>query len=133
CRSETCRARSVAMVPRHFFFQAEDGIRDFHVTGVQTCALPIYGLGDRSPVNPATGQPVAGPETLSDAELAANRADLRRAILSHPLDGEYHRERSPVWSRITVPLLSAANWGGQGLHPRGNFEGFMRAASPEKW
>src|SRR5690606_39483544 len=32
-----------------FFFQAEDGIRDFHVTGVQTCALPIYGYhGDTS-------------------------------------------------------------------------------------
>src|SRR5690606_26091909 len=30
-----------------FFFQAEDGIRDFHVTGVQTCALPIliHGVG----------------------------------------------------------------------------------------
>src|SRR5690606_12725948 len=28
-----------------FFFQAEDGIRDFHVTGVQTCALPIGGHG----------------------------------------------------------------------------------------
>src|SRR5436309_10502641 len=27
-----------------FFFQAEDGIRDFHVTGVQTCALPICVL-----------------------------------------------------------------------------------------
>src|SRR5690606_21923002 len=26
------------------FFQAEDGIRDFHVTGVQTCALPIYAV-----------------------------------------------------------------------------------------
>src|SRR5690606_40265044 len=26
----------------YFFFQAEDGIRCFHVTGVQTCALPIY-------------------------------------------------------------------------------------------
>src|SRR5215510_9332492 len=26
-----------------FFFQAEDGIRDGHVTGVQTCALPIWG------------------------------------------------------------------------------------------
>ena len=25
-----------------FFFQAEDGIRDYDVTGVQTCALPIY-------------------------------------------------------------------------------------------
>src|SRR5690606_39294822 len=30
-----------------FFFQAEDGIRDFHVTGVQTCALPIYAGGLR--------------------------------------------------------------------------------------
>src|SRR5690606_22070120 len=28
-----------------FFFQAEDGIRDFHVTGVQTCALPILWMG----------------------------------------------------------------------------------------
>src|SRR3989454_10233355 len=28
-----------------FFFQAEDGIRDYKVTGVQTCALPIYALG----------------------------------------------------------------------------------------
>src|SRR5690606_39774115 len=28
-----------------FFFQAEDGIRDFHVTGVQTCALPICTAG----------------------------------------------------------------------------------------
>src|SRR6266508_5084374 len=27
-----------------FFFQAEDGIRDGHVTGVQTCALPIFTL-----------------------------------------------------------------------------------------
>src|SRR5262249_59122384 len=27
-----------------FFFQAEDGIRDWSVTGVQTCALPIFGL-----------------------------------------------------------------------------------------
>src|SRR5690606_27957681 len=31
-----------------FFFQAEDGIRDFHVTGVQTCALPIFTLFDGS-------------------------------------------------------------------------------------
>src|SRR5690606_40267211 len=32
-----------------FFFQAEDGIRDFHVTGVQTCALPILPRSDPSP------------------------------------------------------------------------------------
>jgi predicted acyl esterase len=30
-------------------------------------------------------------------------------------------------------VFSAANWGGQGLHPRGNFEGFMLAASAQKW
>src|SRR5690606_40220923 len=30
-----------AFIRFSFFFQAEDGIRDFHVTGVQTCALPI--------------------------------------------------------------------------------------------
>src|SRR5690606_40040582 len=38
--SRSCRLRC-------FFFQAEDGIRDFHVTGVQTCALPILELGYR--------------------------------------------------------------------------------------
>src|SRR5439155_17217544 len=32
-----------------FFFQAEDGIRDGHVTGVQTCALPIFCLGNAQP------------------------------------------------------------------------------------
>src|SRR6266511_4820742 len=36
-----------------FFFQAEDGIRDFHVTGVQTCALPISGPDT---TNPAVGK-----------------------------------------------------------------------------
>src|SRR5437762_10163500 len=33
-----------------FFFQAEDGIRDTSVTGVQTCALPICSGGLRPPV-----------------------------------------------------------------------------------
>src|SRR5436309_15446002 len=38
-----------------FFFQAEDGIRDFHVTGVQTCALPIYLLQTILEVDPRAG------------------------------------------------------------------------------
>src|SRR5207249_5561333 len=33
------------------FFQAEDGIRDRNVTGVQTCALPIYNCGVREPLH----------------------------------------------------------------------------------
>src|SRR2546430_5102928 len=35
-----------------FFFQAEDGIRDLTVTGVQTCALPIYQLPDIKKIRP---------------------------------------------------------------------------------
>src|SRR5205823_12213400 len=40
-----------------FFFQAEDGIRDKLVTGVQTCALPIYGLPSDADVT-ATNPPL---------------------------------------------------------------------------
>src|SRR5690606_3921477 len=36
--------RKMLLIYFIFFFQAEDGIRDFHVTGVQTCALPIWSL-----------------------------------------------------------------------------------------
>src|SRR6266508_2988264 len=36
-----------------FFFQAEDGIRDGHVTGVQTCALPIWPDGEERSVLPS--------------------------------------------------------------------------------
>ncbi len=92
-----------------------------------------YGLGERGPRNRVTGQLVCGDVTLSDRELAANRADFGDAILAHPLDDAYHRERSPQWDKVTVPFLSAANWGGQGLHPRGNYEGYTRAASKQKW
>ena len=92
-----------------------------------------YGLGERGPRSRVTGDLVCGDETLSDKELAANRCDFGDEILVHPLDDDYHKARSPQWDKVTVPFLSAANWGGQGLHPRGNFEGFVRAASREKW
>lgn len=92
-----------------------------------------HGLGERAPVSVITGELVAGPETLSDEELAASRCDFGSLILNHSLDGEYYRERSADWSKICVPVLSAANWGGQGLHSRGNFEGFVNAASDCKW
>ncbi|MGA9952674.1 MAG: CocE/NonD family hydrolase [Bradyrhizobium sp.] len=92
-----------------------------------------YGLGERGPRSVVTGALVCGDETLSDAALARNRASFGDEIVAHPLDDDYHKARSPDWSKVTVPFLSAANWGGQGLHPRGNFEGFVRAASTQKW
>jgi hypothetical protein len=79
------------------------------------------------------GELVCGPETLSEEELAKNRSDFGGQIRAHPLDDKYHRDRSPVWDKVVTPLFTAANWGGQGLHPRGNFEGFVRAASQQKW
>jgi predicted acyl esterase len=92
-----------------------------------------HGVGDRGFRHRVTGETVAGPETLSDEELGRNRCDLVEEIRSHPLADDYHCERSPDWSKIEVPFLSAGNWGGQGLHLRGNVEGFVRAASKEKW
>ena len=92
-----------------------------------------YGLGERGPKSRVTGQLVCGPETLTDKKLADNRCEFGADIFAHPLDDKYHRARSPDWSRVTVPFLSAGNWGGQGLHLRGNFEGFVRAASTHKW
>src|SRR5690606_39694898 len=44
-----------------FFFQAEDGIRDFHVTGVQTCALPILTAGDAAGLTEPEGAVTIGP------------------------------------------------------------------------
>ncbi len=97
------------------------------VTNVQ------HGVGERGARSRITGELVAGPETLSDEELARNRADLGADVRAHPLDDGWHRSRSADWDRIDVPLLSCCNWGGHGLHARGNFEAFVRARSAQKW
>ncbi len=97
------------------------------VTSVQ------HGLGERGPRSVVTGELVCGPETLPDAELAANRCDLGAQALSHGLWDDYFEDRSAHWDAIDIPLLSAANWGGNGLHLRGNVEAFVQAKSPRKW
>ena len=97
------------------------------VTSVQ------YGLGDNGYQSRVTGRNVSGDETLSAEELTANRCDFGTEIASHPMLDDYHRDRSPIFANITTPLLSAGNWGGQGLHLRGNVEGYYQAASDQKW
>lgn len=86
-----------------------------------------------SVMDPWMGERVSGPETLDEVTLEKNRVDPVLEILKRPLDGEWYRSRSPDWSKVTVPFLSAANWAGFGLHPRGNFEAFTQAASKQKW
>jgi hypothetical protein len=92
-----------------------------------------HGRGERGPKSRVTGELVCGPETLLEDELLKNRTDMWEGVLKHLLMGPYYQERTGDLSKVVVPLLSAANWGGQGLHPRGNFEGFMRSASNQKW
>src|SRR5262249_57158095 len=88
-----------------FFFQAEDGIRDWSVTGVQTCALPIYmtTLQDTA-VGPASqnelicparllllapGEPRAPIAILSPAKRNALVACFNAGGL-HKKDGAWH-------------------------------------------
>src|SRR5688500_19959038 len=74
-----------------FFFQAEDGIRDYKVTGVQTCALPIWpprapGSSSGSPAGRGTphrmrskwGDGPLGSESLSSARSEERRVGKER-------------------------------------------------------
>ena len=87
-----------------FFFQAEDGIRDYDVTGVQTCALPI------SMRLIAREEMVKGRPILVDAEeVAADDPELihgialKKGMIANPEDGvetllamreKWHKERA---------------------------------------
>src|SRR3712207_7550391 len=78
-----------------FFFQAEDGIRDIGVTGVQTCALPIC---DPVPVHlgHAVGAPGVERRRLALRGLDDLAEHLARARLVHPdlgIDGARSEER----------------------------------------
>lgn len=92
-----------------------------------------HGLGDGAKKSRITGLSVAGDVTLSAAELAAQQTNPGEAIKEHPFDDAYHVGRRADLDRVTVPLLSAGNWGGHALHLRGNLEAFMGAASENKW
>ena len=92
-----------------------------------------HGVGERGAKSQVTGELVCGPDTLSEDELARNRANMPDDLLRNYLDGPYYWELAGDLSEIKIPLLSAGNWGGQGLHLRGNIEGFLTAASEQKW
>jgi uncharacterized protein len=92
-----------------------------------------HGVGERGARSAVTGELVAGPDTLSEAELAEHRADIPGEAKRRRLLDGYYAARMPQFEAIEAPLLSAANWGGMGLHPRGNFEGWLHAGSKQKW
>src|SRR3712207_6861307 len=69
-----------------FFFQAEDGIRDIGVTGVQTCALPIFVGGEErrdETVDPVVLGPGAG-EDLRGSVARRQRQQLHEVLAAAP-------------------------------------------------
>src|SRR6267378_1793002 len=73
-----------------FFFQAEDGIRDLYVTGVQTCALPILTRGAGGDVRALRDEPVHPPCVTGG--VYGLSAGMRRAA-ADAVAGGGHRMR----------------------------------------
>jgi predicted acyl esterase len=92
-----------------------------------------HGVGSRGKKSVVTGEYVAGPKTLPPAELAKNCADTPGEPKRRRRFDDYYRKRIARFEDMEAPLLSAGNWGGMGLHTRGNFEGWLRAGSKQKW
>ena len=58
--------------------------------------------------------------------------DMLWQYLSHDLDSEWWRMCSARWDQIKVPVYTVGNWGGWGLHLRGNTEAYLCAVSKHK-
>src|SRR5690606_25145347 len=83
-----------------FFFQAEDGIRDFHVTGVQTCVLPISTW---------LAKPVASTVVADPAPMLATSADdTRDAPVSLGEAGADAMSAAPGGGSQAVPLTTSS-------------------------
>ncbi|MGB6661404.1 MAG: CocE/NonD family hydrolase [Xanthobacteraceae bacterium] len=92
-----------------------------------------HGVGARGAKSMVTGEFVAGPDTVPEAELAKSCADSPGEAKRRKFIDDYYTSRIADFAQIEAPLLSAANWGGMGLHTRGNFDGYLRAGSKQKW
>src|SRR5260221_4064471 len=94
------RSSAVSRVPsdvHFFFFQAEDGIRDHCVTGVQTCALPIY----------------LHPALIAQAEIADKIVPRAVAGTCRTLDQEHEDEED--WANCAA-RDQKSDWQRIGLH-----------------
>src|SRR3989440_1228563 len=67
-----------------FFFQAEDGIRDLIVTGVQTCALPIFSIAAQYRIRP-------------NVEWELWRSDMREFRFHRSTVVRTHTRQCPFW------------------------------------
>src|SRR6266705_5916371 len=91
-------------LPLFFFFQAEDGIRDRTVTGVQTCALPIFGL--RAIASLSYGTRVAAPGRRTNATQILR---TRKPAVGAPGEAaDLTRSKATTAKTITEPRISTS-------------------------
>src|SRR2546430_5884352 len=110
----TCKAKSSsttdspACCALSFFFQAEDGIRDLTVTGVQTCALPISLVASISPVHDAAidvrlarplGERIESPQQRAAVGTERDDGERRRGRVENPVRSEERRVGKECRSR----------------------------------
>lgn len=86
-----------------------------------------------APTDAWLNESAAGPLRLSHDERTSNRFATLANVRAREMDDRWYQERAPDWTKVVTPFLSAANWAGYGLHPRGNFAAFTQAASKQKW
>src|SRR2546421_12609343 len=90
-----------------FFFQAEDGIRDLIVTGVQTCALPIYprALGAEAAVEMAT---ISGARALHlEAEIGSLESGKKADLIVLGMNAPHAVPLYQVYSQIVYALKAS--------------------------
>jgi predicted acyl esterase len=105
---------------------AADMYRDFAYHGGLFCMGFVMNWWNNHTAHHLLGRPYTyNPDTF--------RQNWVREYMRNSLDGaHWYHGRQLRWERIDVPLFSAGNWSGFGLHLRGNTEGYLRAASKHK-
>src|SRR5206468_5364856 len=90
-----------------FFFQAEDGIRDLIVTGVQTCALPIFSFH----ILKLISREAAGQRSISEPQVQQNIRDTLRSRKEQLLRSAYlaiARDDAQVQNYLAQQVIEAA-------------------------
>src|SRR5256885_9679160 len=96
-----------------FFFQAEDGIRDYKVTGVQTCALPIFWNNGNLAIVANVG-PLGEPLTRTTYQNGTGRK---------PLQLFSHSDQVGLWQSSIANNASQTGWGGRTADKTGALNG----------
>src|SRR5947209_19478828 len=105
-RANCVHLEGVASDNRSFFFQAEDGIRDIGVTGVQTCALPIL-----------RGAEMAAGHERRRRKRAGQPDQRKRPAPSHEREAMRHRPRA-VAQHVGAPVAVGGERGGTYVNVR---------------